>query len=172
MGAKTLDCDTLAREAVLPGKPALRKIRTTFGAGVFSGRSLNRKAMADIIFKSPVARKKLEAIIHPEVIKKLKKAIRNHRKGLLVIDIPLLFESKLQSLTDRTLVVWVPRETQVRRLMRRDTLSRAEAMLRIRSQMPINKKRALADFTIDNSKSFRSTARQAREYHRSLTSCR
>lgn len=169
LGAKTVDCDALARQAVLPGRPALRKIRKAFGPAVFTGKNLDRGAMGTLVFSDPTARRKLEAIIHPEVIRKLKQEIRRFPSGLLVCDVPLLFEAKLSKLFDSIVVVWVPETTQLKRLIRRSGLSRTEALRRLRSQLPLSRKRKLADFVIDNSRSLGSTEAQVRALHRRLT---
>ncbi len=169
LGAETVDCDLLAREAVLPGKPALRKIRKVFGPSVISGNKLDRSAMGALVFSSPAARRKLEAIIHPEVVRKVREAIRRQKKILLVADVPLLFEARLGKLFDKTVVVWVPEKTQVSRLMRRNGLSRPEALQRLRAQIPLSKKRKMADFTIRNHRSMKDSEHQIRLLYRRLT---
>ncbi len=173
LGAATVDCDVLAREAVLPGRAALRKIRKVFGPAVFSGKKLNRAAMGTLVFSNPSARRKLEAIIHPEVIRKVKESIRRQKKGLLkdllVVDVPLLFEAKLKKLFDKTVVVWVPGKTQVQRLMRRNRISRPDALRRLDAQLSLSKKRKMADFTINNSRSLKDSERQIRLLYRRLT---
>ncbi len=169
LGAKTVDCDALARQAVQPGRPALGKIRKTFGPAVFAGKNLDRDAMGTLVFSDPAARRKLEAIIHPEVILKLKQEIRRLPSGLLVCDVPLLFEAKLAGLFDDIVVVWAPEKTQLQRLTRRSGLPRTEALRRLRSQIPLSRKRKRGDFVIDNSRSLRSTEAQVRALHRRLT---
>lgn len=151
-GAKTLDCDVLARRIVQPGQPALQQIKKVFGSGVFRGKQLDRAAMAKIVFSKPAARKKLEKIIHPFVYRRLQKEIARHKKGILVIDIPLLFETGFGKLVDRTAVVWVPEKVQFERLMKRNGLSKDDARKRIRSQMPLSRKKKSADFVFDNSR--------------------
>lgn len=152
-GAKTLDCDVIARQAVQPGQPALRKIRKVFGPGVFQGKELDRAAMARIVFSKPSERKKLEKIVHPFVYRKLQKEIARHKKGILILDIPLLFETNFGRLVDQTAVVWVPERIQLERLMGRNKLSKKEALDRIRSQIPLSRKKKSADFVLDNSRS-------------------
>ena len=152
LGARVLDCDRMAREVVRPGQPALRKIRKAFGKEVLlKNGSLNRPAMAKIVFKSRPKRKKLEKIIHPEVVRLLKKRMACIPSGLVVADVPLLFESGLERMFDKTLVVWTPLKTQLARLMDRSGMSKGEALSRINAQWPLARKRKMADFTLDNS---------------------
>jgi len=156
LGARTLDCDIIARDAVKPGRPALRQIYRKFGKSVFkkggsSSASLDRKALGKIVFASAQKRKELEKIVHPQVVRVLKKKISTLRSGIMVIDIPLLFEVHLEKLVDYTLVVWAPRKIQFSRLLARNSMGRKEALNRLASQWPLSKKRKLADFTLNNS---------------------
>lgn len=168
-GARTLDCDKIAREVVRPGSPALKKIVRAFGPSVL-GRdgALDRKMMADIVFASAARRRKLEAIVHPEVVRRLRKGIAAVPSGLVVADIPLLFEAGLGRLADAVAVVWVPRALQFRRLRQRDGFGVREAARRLRSQWPLDKKKKLAGIVIDNSGPLAATRRQVRQWARRL----
>ena len=163
-GAAVLDADRIAREVVEPGRPELKKIAKLFGSGILKkDGTLDRARMADIVFKSEKKRKALEKIIHPPVVRALRKEIAAAKAGLVVADIPLLFEAGLESLVDKIAVVWVPEEVQFSRLMKRNGISESQADLLIRSQWPMEKKRAKADFVIDNSGPAGRTRKEVRE---------
>jgi dephospho-CoA kinase len=168
-GANLIDADLLAREAVLPGTPALKQIAERFGASVIrEDGTLDRKALGQIVFRDEAARKDLEAITHPPIRAMLRERMEAFEREMpdkpVVADIPLLFESKLQHLFDETLLVYIPAELQKRRLMERDGLTAEQAELRIAAQMPIEEKRKLADTVIDNSGSLEETERQVDRY--------
>jgi dephospho-CoA kinase len=136
----------------------LKKIVRTFGKTILKpDETLDRSALAEIVFKNAKKRKLLESIIHPEVVKVLKERIAASKKKTVAVDIPLLYEVGLQGLVDTVCVVWCPLEQQIARLQKRNELSRSEALRRIRSQWPLARKKKLADCVIDNS----STVKQA-----------
>lgn len=156
LGAVLLDADRIARDVVEPGTPALAEIARTFGPEVLDadGR-LDRPALAKRVFGDPVARERLNAIVHPAVYAEFEHALARLRAlptppPVVVLVIPLLFETGMQAMADTTWLVTVPREVQKERLMRRDGLSEAEAEARIASQWPLDKKVALSDRLIDN----------------------
>ena len=168
-GANLIDADMLAREAVLPGTPALKQIAERFGASVIrEDGTLDRKALGQIVFRDEAARKDLEAITHPPIRAMMRERMEAFEREMpdkpVIADIPLLFESKLQHLFDETLLVYIPAELQKRRLMERDGLTAEQADLRIAAQMPIEEKRKLADTVIDNSGSLEETERQIDRY--------
>jgi dephospho-CoA kinase len=169
LGAAVIDADQLARDVVEPGQPALDEIATTFGRDILlpDGR-LDRGKLAGIIFADPVARGKLNGITHPRIRERMDAEIaaRASRPGVLIADIPLLYENERTGTVEAVIVVWVDPETQLRRLLERDRLTRDEARQRIAAQMPLDEKRARADAVIDNSGSRESTQRQAEAIYR------
>jgi dephospho-CoA kinase len=170
LGADVIDADQLARDVVEPGQPALEEITTAFGPDILSrdGR-LDRGKLARIIFADPVARGKLNAITHPRIRERMDAAIaaRGSRPGILIADIPLLYENERTGSVEAVIVVWVDPETQLRRLLERDGLTEEDARQRIAAQMPLDEKRARADVVIDNNGSRESTQRQVEAiYHR------
>jgi dephospho-CoA kinase len=169
LGAAVIDADQLARDVVEPGQPALDEIATTFGRDILlpDGR-LDRGKLARIIFADPVARGKLNAITHPRIRERMDAAIaaRASRPGVLIADIPLLYENERTGTVEAVIVVWVDPETQLRRLLERDRLTGDEARQRIAAQMPLDEKRARADVVIDNSGSRESTQRQVEAIYR------
>jgi len=169
LGADVIDADRLAREVVEPGQAALKEIATAFGTDILlpDGR-LNRGKLARIIFADPVARGTLNAITHPRIRERMDAEItaRRSRAGILVVDIPLLYENNRTGAVETVIVVWVDPKTQLRRLQERDGLSVEEARQRIAAQMPLDEKRARADVVIDNSGSRENTRRQVEAVYR------
>jgi dephospho-CoA kinase len=169
LGADVIDADRLAREVVEPGQPALEEIAAAFGGDILlpDGR-LDRGQLARIIFADPVARGKLNAITHPRIRERMDAEItaRRSRPGVLIVDIPLLYENDRTRAVETVIVVWVDPKTQLRRLQERDGLSVAEARQRIAAQMPLDEKRARADVVIDNSGSRENTRRQVEAVYR------
>lgn len=169
LGADVIDADRLAREVVEPGQPALKEIATAFGTDILlpDGR-LDRGKLARIIFADPVARGMLNAITHPRIRERMDAEIsaRRSRAGVLVVDIPLLYENDRTRTVETVIVVWVDPKTQLRRLQERDGLSVEEARQRIAAQMPLDEKRARAEVVIDNSGSREKTRRQVEAVYR------
>jgi dephospho-CoA kinase len=165
LGAKLIDADQLARDVVMPGCPALLQVVERFGSQVMlSDGTLNRKALGAIIFNDPNARKDLEAITHPLIRQamwdQMHQAEEANNEHLVVVDVPLLFESGLQGYFQKVMVVYVSEKVQLLRLMERDGLSLEAAELRLQAQMPIEQKKLLADIIIDNSGSLSNTEKQ------------
>lgn len=153
-GAVVIDADVLARQVVEPGKPAWREIVKTFGNGVLNpDRTLNRQQLGNIVFGSPAKRQQLERIIHPRVAREQRRLAREagkrNSRAIVIYDVPLLFEAGIDKRVGITIVVTADRETQVARLKKRNGLSRAEALRRIKSQIPLARKRCRADYVID-----------------------
>jgi dephospho-CoA kinase len=169
LGAVVIDADQLAREVVEPGQPALQEIAATFGADVLlpDGR-LDRPKLAGIIFADPVERAKLDAITHPRIRARMDEEIKLRRSGpgVLIVDIPLLYENGRTNTVESVIVVWVDPQTQLRRIRERDGLSADAARLRIAAQMPLDEKRARAEHVIDNSGSRENTRRQVEAIYR------
>ncbi len=169
LGAVVIDADQLAREVVEPGQPALREIASTFGPDVLlpDGR-LDRPKLAGIIFADPAERAKLDAITHPRIRERMDEEVQARRSGtgVLIVDIPLLYENDRTHTVERVIVVWADPQTQLRRIRERDGLSAESARQRIAAQMPLDAKRARADHVIDNSGSREDTRRQVEAiYH-------
>ena len=153
MGAVIIDGDVLSRELTAPGGPALPAIRERFGDDVFlPDGALNRRALGSVIFGSDERREALDGIMQPMLRRMILDGIEQARLSgapLCVLDMPLLYEAGLDSLCDRVWCAWIPRETQLERLMARDGFTREEAEARLRSQLPADEKAARADVVID-----------------------
>jgi dephospho-CoA kinase len=152
-GAVVIDADQLARKAVQPGKPAWREIVRTFGRGILNpDRTINRRALGAIVFHDKKKLRRLERIVHPRVAREqarlTKQALRNNPNAVVIYDVPLLFEAGIDKRVDKTIVVTADRETQIARLAKRNGLTRAEALRRIKSQWPLSRKIRRADIVI------------------------
>ncbi|MZQ85079.1 dephospho-CoA kinase [Paenibacillus sp. 5J-6] len=161
-GALLVDADQIARDVVQPGSPVLEQVAAHFGQAVIQeDGSLHRKKLGEIVFGNTEARKQLEHILHPPIRKMIRDQMEAYENQfpdkLVVVDIPLLFESDLSFMFNEVMVVYVPPHIQVERLMRRDNLTESAANNRINAQMSIEEKRKLADIVIDNSGTWEDT---------------
>jgi dephospho-CoA kinase len=151
-GATIIDADVLAREAVAPGTPGLAAVRERFGTGVLRpDGSLDRAALGRIVFGDPIARRDLEAIIHPAVRARAAALAAAAPEGAVVVQvIPLLVETGQQGHFDQVVVVDVEPEVQLSRIVRRDGLSEAEARARLRAQASREARLAAAHVVLRN----------------------
>lgn len=156
-GALLIDADQIAREIMLPGHPILNQVAEHFGQAILQeDGSLNRKALGNIIFANPEERKVLESITHPAIRSLIRERLVDYEvrypKKLVVADIPLLYESgsAYEDFFDEIMVVYIPRELQLERLMKRDGINEEQAENRLRAQLDIEWKKERADIVIDN----------------------
>lgn len=163
-GYTVIDADIEARLAVEKGEEAYQEIVRHFGERVLlKDGSIDRAELGSIIFHDEKERKALNSIVHPAVRKRMtakKEQAISRNEQMIILDIPLLFESKLQYMCDKTLLVYADEGIQLQRLMQRNQLSEKEAMARIHSQMPLREKKALADAVIDNNGRIEETEKQ------------
>ena len=173
-GAVVIDADAIVHELQAPGAPLLAEIAEAFGPEVIcADGSLERERLGAIVFRDADARRRLGAIVHPKVGAEMARRLAAAREAgarLVVLDIPLLFEGRKAGTgsaallgIDATVLAYAPEALQIERQIERDGSEADEALRRVRAQMPIEEKRALADFVIDNSESLAETARQVRE---------
>lgn len=167
-GIPLVDADIAARKVVEPGTEGLKEIVAYFGGEILlADGTLDRAKLGEIIFKDKEKREKLNEITHPRVKDYMLEAReRFFRSGeeLVFFDIPLLFESHLESLVDQIVVVWTTPETELKRLMERNNLTKEDALRRIESQMGIDEKARKADFVIDNNESLEKTQKQVNTF--------
>ncbi|GLX67028.1 dephospho-CoA kinase [Paenibacillus glycanilyticus] len=171
-GALLVDADQVAREVVMPGEPALEAVASLFGQAVIhTDGTLDRKALGGIVFNNSELLAQLESILHPAIRGRMQLRIRQyeeqHPRQLVVADIPLLYETGQEGLYDGVMVVYVPQQLQLERLMERNGLQEQEAQRRIGLQMDIEQKRSRADWVIDNSGSLETTRRQVDDFWKS-----
>jgi dephospho-CoA kinase len=163
-GAAVVDADLLAREVVAPGSPALAEIAGVFGPSVLTPEgALDRVALGAIVFADAGRRRRLEEITHPRIGALMTERIAAGLATgapLVVADIPLLFENDRRALVEGVLLVDAPEVAQLRRLMLRDGLDEADARRRVAAQMPLDEKRRLATWVIDNGGTEEQTAAQ------------
>jgi len=164
-GAVVIDADELAREVVRPGKPAWRESVMAFGRGILHPDcTIDRHALGAIVFHDKKNLRRLERIIHPRVareqIRLAKRAAKKDPKAIVIYDVPLLFEAGIDKRVDKVIVVTADQNTQLVRLRKRNGLTRAEALRRTRSQMPLTKKRRLADYVLDGTKNRKQLIRE------------
>lgn len=164
LGIPIIDADQIAREVVEKGKPAYEKIVETFGEGILQeDESIDRIKLGSIIFNNEEQRNLLNQIVHPAVRAEMNAQKEHYLQSdikAVVLDIPLLFESKLTHMVEKTIVVFVDGATQLKRLMDRNQFSEEEAKARINSQLSLLQKKELADQVIDNNGSLDETKAQ------------
>ena len=156
-GIVVLDADRIVRQLQKPGSQLLYDLAHEFGSSVIKENGeLARDVLGSIIFHDESAKYKLNEMIHPLVKQKIvegSEAAKRNGEQLVVLDVPLLFESDFESLADCTLVVYVPRDIQVKRLMKRDGIDEDYALAKINSQMSLEQKRDRADYVLTNERS-------------------
>jgi len=161
-GTKLIDADLIVYRLLEPGTEVYRKLISVFGSKIVSpDRKIDRKALARIVFAKPPMLNRLNRIIHPQVIRIIKKEAGGSGAKKIVVDAPLLFEAGLERMMDKVIVVYADTKNQVRRLRRHSSLSVQEIQARIRAQMPLKKKLRMADFVIDNNGTPGQTRKQA-----------
>lgn len=166
LGFTVIDADLASRAVVEPGQEAYTEIISVFGEELLlPDQSIDRAKLGAIIFHEEEKRLLLNRIVHPAVrkwmIAQKESAFQNGQRTVFM-DIPLLFESKLTHMVDKTILIYVDADIQVARLMKRNQLSEDDAMARINSQMPLAEKIALADATVDNNGPLEATKLQTR----------
>ncbi|MBW2615888.1 MAG: dephospho-CoA kinase [Deltaproteobacteria bacterium] len=173
LGAPIIDFDVIARQVVEPGTPSFRAIVELFGEeSVDRDGHLDRKRLSEIVFQDEQKRKRLEGIIHPRIvdtfISQSNEIAKKVPDAIIQAVIPLLFEVGLQHLVHKTLVVYISREKQIERLIKRDKITRDHAANILKAQLPIDEKAGMADFVINNENSLDETKSQVEELWKTL----
>jgi dephospho-CoA kinase len=162
-GAAVIDADLLARKHHLAGEPALAEVAQRFGGEMLQADgSLDRARLGALVFADADARRDLERITHPRITALMQERIAQALAGpapLVAVDIPLLFENARESLFEGVLLVYAPRDVQVRRMRERNGLDADAALQRLAAQLPIDEKRDRATWVIDNSSGLEATSR-------------
>ena len=167
-GAYVIDFDYLARVVVEPDTPAWRDIVDYFGPEILSpDRTLNRLKLAEIVFSDAQSRKALEGFIHPRIFDKrdalLKDIKRQDPHAVVIIDVPLLFELSLSRMFEKVVLVYVSRDVQIERAIKRGVLTEEEVEKRLKAQIPVEEKKLLSDYIINNEGSLKNTRDQVRK---------
>jgi len=164
MSITVIDADVEARLAVMEGEPAYKQIIAEFGDGILlENGEIDRQKLGAIIFHQADKRKRLNEITHPEVRRRMLEQVETAKRNneeVVVLDIPLLFESNLTLMVEKTLLVYVDSDIQLQRLVERNNLTIADAQARISSQMPLSEKIKLADAVINNNGTLEETKQQ------------
>jgi len=174
LGAHTVDIDDIVHD-VLTRPSIVNKISKALGTGVLSRRgrvvSINKKRTAEMVFNDPEKRHRLERIIHPEVLKEIKRieirVARKDAEAVIIFEIPLLFEAGYERNFDKTITVHTTRTTALKRLSGRG-FSKDNALKRMSAQMPISRKMKMSDFRIDNNGSIEKTGKRVQQVFRQL----
>ncbi len=155
LGASVYQADEISRHALDPGAVCYDRVVSAFGTEILcEDKTINRKLLGQIVFSDKNRLSDLNAIVHPYVINELfamaERDLKDVTRGIAVFEVPLLFETGMQSNMDRTILVHCDEELRIQRVMQRDGLSREQILARMRAQMPEDQKRSLADFILDN----------------------
>jgi len=166
LGAIIIDSDELAHSIMQPYKPAWNDIVKLFGTELLnSDETINRDLLGQIVFNDAKKLKELNQITHWRIAERYKEDLRVIKKenpnAIVVMEIPLLYETHAERICDEVWVVWVDRETQIERLMKRDNISQEDAIKRIEAQMDLDEKASMADVVIDNRHSIETTIEAA-----------
>lgn len=168
LGADVIDTDVIAHELTAPGGAAIEAIRAEFGADVINSEgALDRKAMRDLAFSDPQARRRLEAILHPAIRAECERRIGGSTAPYVVLGVPLLVESATyRERCDRVCVVDCPEEVQIERVMLRNGFEEAQVRAIMAAQASREQRLAVADDVIDNSTSLAALHAQVDRLHR------
>lgn len=175
LGCHVLDADVTAREVVEPGSEGLSAVTVAFGNSVLlPDGGLDRGRLGEIVFADAEKRSLLNSLLHPFIIARQDEILREWEKqdpeGIGIIDAALMIESGGYKRFDKIVVVHCDPETQIRRVMERNKLSREAAEQRINAQMSQEEKKQFADFLIDTSNGFEETRRRTEEVYAELRS--
>ncbi len=164
IGIPVIETDKIARDLLKKGTEGYEEVISTFSSSILlTNLEINRKKLGQIVFGNPQRRERLNNIVHPRVKSIVKTEIQKHKElgtKILILDVPLLFETDFIDLVDKTVVVYTTFRKQKERLMERERIDKEYAEMKISSQMPLNRKVDLADFVIDNSTSILNTKKE------------
>jgi len=171
-GVPTIDADAVVHALFAPGTGVVAEVARRFGAGMLApDGSVNRRALGGLVFSDGASRRDLETIVHPAVYARIAEwtaACARDGAAWVLADIPLLYETGREGDFDRVVVAACSPEEQLRRVVRRDRLTEAEAHARIGAQRPIGEKARMADYVVDTSGPFDETDRRVEAVCRSL----
>ena len=150
-GYTIIDADKIGHTA-LENDEVKKQLVNKFGKSILKDNEVNRVTLGKLVFENNENLKELNNIIHPQIRKNISEQIKVHKDEKLVfIDIPLLFEAKFDDLVEKIIVISLDEKIQLERLMNRNSLSKEEALQRIKSQIPVREKEKLGDYVVDNS---------------------
>jgi dephospho-CoA kinase len=172
-GARVIDHDGLVHILQEPGQPVWKRIVESFGRDILDAdERIDRKKLGNLVFDNEQRRKLLEGIVHPAVLEEAERQreeiFRANEKAIILSDIPLLLEVGMKDEFDLVLLVYASPELQIKRVMRRNNLSREEALARLKSQMPIDEKLKFASIVIRNDGTMRELETRVNEVWQEL----
>jgi len=168
-GAKVIDADEIAHSLIKPGSKIYQRIVNAFGRGILRGnKAINREKLAGIVFSNKRLLKRLNVIVHPEVIRVMRQKIKASSASVIVLDAPLLIEAGMAKIVDKLIVVTITGKKQIERAFKKTGLQRKDILKRIRAQIPLRNKIRVADFVIDNNGTIKKTKKQIGEIRRML----
>ena len=160
-GFKIIDADAITRDLLAPGKKCVKKVAKIFPCVIIKKVKINRSELAKIVFSHPRELQKLTDILYPEALKVVKSLISLYKQEpFVVLDVPLLFESGWDKITDTTIVVKAGRAQQFSRVHKRSKTTYSDITRRLKNQMPLKEKCDMADIIIDNSHDLKQTRTQ------------
>jgi dephospho-CoA kinase len=169
LGADVVDADRIARQLILRGSSCYSQLISAFGPDILKkNKRLNRRKLAAQVFGDKKMLQRLNRVMHPAIIRRMRKELKDSTKKVVALDAPLLFECGLRKVADKVLVVKVSSSRQLQRLSRRLSVGRRGLLRVIKSQMPLAAKLRLADFIIDNNGSLEQTRKQVEKVWRLL----
>lgn len=167
VGWPVIDADLIARQIVMPGSKGLEQIVNRFGSQMLnSDGTLDRKKLGKMVFDDPKKLSDLDKIEHPLIQEAINSQLDEFKKQhlpVVVLDVPLLFETGMDEECDLTVLAVVDQATQLKRLMKRDQISKMDAVKKISSQMSLKEKMQRADVIIDNNGTLEQTRSQVAE---------
>ena len=172
LGAHCVDADAISHFLTGRDGPLLTDIRREFGDGVFNeDGTLDRQALADIVFSDDDKRRTLDAITHPSIQKAMLDEVEDAEKAgekIIFLNVPLLFETGMDALCDETWLISTQKDLQMTRLMQRDGFDEKQAQSRVRSQMSVEDKEQRASVVIDNNRSIEKMLGELQSHYNSL----
>lgn len=158
-GAITLDLDEVV-DGLLKEDFVIKGIRNILGDSVLSGERIDKAKVAEIVFSDKDKRERLESLLHPLVINRMKEFIvKTDKKDVIIVEIPLLFEKGYEGIFDKTITVYTDAEIALKRLSDKG-IGRNEALKRLHAQMTVEDKIKRSDFVINNNGTIEETKRQ------------
>jgi len=173
LGAYVIDFDVLSRVVVEPDMPAWKDIVQFFGESALNAdRTLDRAKLGDIVFGDEERRKQLQGFIYPRLFEEYSRRIRDIEEkdsgAIVIADVPLLIEIRLQTMFEKIILVYAPEEQQLQRLIERDGFSHEDARKRLKAQMSIEEKLKHADYVVHNIGPLDSTEAEVQDIYKEL----